>query len=65
MAQRLRALTALPEVLSSIPSNHMVAHNHLSWDPMPSSGVSEESDSVIIYKINKSLKRKKKKNPIC
>jgi len=29
MAQRLRALTALPEVLSSIPSDHMVAHNHL------------------------------------
>ena len=29
MTQRLRALTALPEVLSSIPSNHMVAHNHL------------------------------------
>jgi hypothetical protein len=29
MAQRLRALTALPEVLSSIPDNHMVAHNHL------------------------------------
>jgi len=29
MAQCLRALTALPEVLSSIPSNHMVAHNHL------------------------------------
>ena len=28
MAQRLRALTALPEVLSSNPSNHMVAHNH-------------------------------------
>jgi hypothetical protein len=28
MAQRLRALPALPEVLSSIPSNHMVAHNH-------------------------------------
>jgi hypothetical protein len=26
---RLRALTALPEVLSSVPSNHMVAHNHL------------------------------------
>jgi hypothetical protein len=25
MAQCLRALTALPEVLSSIPSNHMVA----------------------------------------
>ena len=29
MAQWLRALTALPEVLSSILSNHMVAHNHL------------------------------------
>jgi hypothetical protein len=29
MAQRLRALTALPKVLSSIPSNHMVDHNHL------------------------------------
>jgi hypothetical protein len=29
MIQRLRALTALPEVLSSNPSNHMVAHNHL------------------------------------
>jgi hypothetical protein len=28
-AQWLRAPTALPEVLSSIPSNHMVAHNHL------------------------------------
>jgi len=29
MAQQLRAVTALPEVLSSIPSNYMVAHNHL------------------------------------
>ena len=29
MAQPLRALTALPEVLSSNPSNHMVAHKHL------------------------------------
>lgn len=28
-AQRLGALTALPEVRSSIPSNQMVAHNHL------------------------------------
>jgi hypothetical protein len=41
MAQRLRALSALPEVLSSIPSNHMVAHNHLQWYVMPSSGVSD------------------------
>jgi len=29
MAQRLRALTALPEALSSNPSNHMVVYNHL------------------------------------
>jgi hypothetical protein len=29
MAQGLRALTALAKVLSSIPRNHMVAHNHL------------------------------------
>jgi hypothetical protein len=44
MAQWLRALTALPKVLSSIPSNHMVAHNHLlKRDLMPSSGVHENS----------------------
>ena len=42
MAQWLRALTALPEVLSSNPSNHMVAHNHLQQDPTPSSGVSKQ-----------------------
>jgi len=41
--------TALPEVLSSIPGNHMVAHNHLWGDPVPSSGVSEDSYSVLIY----------------
>jgi hypothetical protein len=29
MAQQLRALTVLPEILSSIPRNQMVAHNHL------------------------------------
>jgi hypothetical protein len=28
MTQWLRALTALPEALRPIPSNHMVAHNH-------------------------------------
>jgi hypothetical protein len=28
-AQLLKALIALPEILSSIPSNQMVAHNHL------------------------------------
>jgi hypothetical protein len=29
MVKRLRTLAALPKVLSSIPSSHMVAHNHL------------------------------------
>lgn len=27
-AQRLRAVPALPKVLSSIPSNHLTAHSH-------------------------------------
>jgi hypothetical protein len=49
MAQWLRALTALPEVLSSNPSNHMVTHNHLQWDLMHSSGVSEDSYDVLTY----------------
>jgi hypothetical protein len=29
MVQQIRALTNLLEVLSSNPSNYMVAHNHL------------------------------------
>jgi hypothetical protein len=48
MAQWLRALTVLPEVLSSVPSNHMVLHNHLQWDLLPTSSVSEDRDSVLI-----------------
>jgi hypothetical protein len=49
MAQGLRALPALPDVLSSIPSNHLVAHSHLSCDLTPSSGGSEDIDSILIY----------------
>ena len=41
--------TDCSRVLSSIPSNHMLAHNHLWWDPMPSSCMSEESDLVLTY----------------
>jgi hypothetical protein len=48
MVPWLRTLTALPEVLSSIPSNLMVAYNHQQWDPMASFGVSVDSDSVLI-----------------
>jgi hypothetical protein len=61
IAWRLRALAALPEVLSSIPRNHMVAHNHLYCDLMPSPGVSEvQQQCTHIYKINKILKIKNK-----
>jgi hypothetical protein len=28
VAQQVKALTTLPKVLSSVPSNHMVADNH-------------------------------------
>ena len=49
MAQWLRTLTALPKILSSIPYNHMVTHNHLQYDLTPSSGMSEDNYSVLIY----------------
>jgi hypothetical protein len=57
MVQWLRTLVALSEVLSSIPSHHMVAYNHLYWDPMSSSGMSEDSDNVLtdIKQTNKSF----------
>jgi hypothetical protein len=42
MTQQLRTLTAPTEVLSSIPSNHMVSR---LW--MPSFDVSEESESLL------------------
>jgi len=47
MDQPLRALTVLPEVLSSILNKHMVAHNHLYGDPMLTSSLSEDSDSAL------------------
>jgi hypothetical protein len=63
MAQWLSTLAILLEVMSLIPSNHIVAHNHLYLDLMPSFGVSEDSDDSVlihtyIYKIN-LLKNKK------
>jgi hypothetical protein len=39
MAKCLRALSDLPEVMSSIPSNYRVAVICLYWDMMPSSGM--------------------------
>jgi len=42
MDQWLKALTLLQEAPSSIPSTHMVAHNHLYWDLIPCPGVYED-----------------------
>ena len=53
MAQRLRALTALSEVLSSIPSNHMVAHNLLQWNLMISSDMQVYMETEHSYTLNK------------
>ena len=59
ISQQLRILADFREVLSSIPSNHMVAHNHLYWNLMPFSGMRvymqiEHSYIKQIY-INKSF----------
>jgi hypothetical protein len=59
MAQRLRALIALLKILSSNPSNHMVADNHLQWDLVcPLLGYLKTA-TVYSYKINKSFKTNK------
>jgi hypothetical protein len=50
MAQCLRAPNVLPAVLSSIPSHHTVAHNHLWWDPMHFSGVCLKIATVYVLK---------------
>jgi hypothetical protein len=43
MAQQLRALTALPEVLSSNPRNHMVAYKPSVMGSDALFGLSEDS----------------------
>jgi hypothetical protein len=54
IAHKLRALSTF-QVLSSIPSNHMMAHNHLYWVLMPSFGHRQNA----VYIINKEKKKKK------
>jgi hypothetical protein len=44
------------------PATH-VTHNDLEWDLMPSSGVSEESNDVLIY-INKYIFKNKTKQKV-
>jgi hypothetical protein len=53
MTRWLRALDALPKVLSSYPSNHMVVHNHMQCVLTPSSGVSHDNYGVLLHKVNK------------
>ena len=48
LERELSSQEHLTGVMSSIPSNHMVAHNHRQWDAMPAPGVSEDSNGVLI-----------------
>ena len=50
MAQQLKGLTALPEVLSSISSNYMVAHNYLQSRLITSYGIPEDGYSMNLKK---------------
>jgi hypothetical protein len=60
MAQRVRALSALLEVLSSIPSN-MVAHNHLERHGALFWPASIHAECCIHNKLINLKKKKKKK----
>jgi hypothetical protein len=64
MAQWLRVLTALSELLSSILSNHMVAHDHLWWDPRVNAlfwHIQREWQYAHIHKIDKSKKKRRRR----
>jgi hypothetical protein len=52
-------MSTLLEALSSNPSIH-VAHNHLEWNLMPSSGVHEDRALMYIKYINKYFFKGKK-----
>ena len=60
MTQQSSSLAALPVVLSSIPSDHMVAHNHLYWgsDTLFWTKV-VHANRALIHKINTSFKKKR------
>jgi hypothetical protein len=61
MAQQLRALTALPEMLSSNPSNHIGGSQPSVIIFGAFSGVSEDSYSVLTYKKERKEGRKKER----
>jgi len=48
MAQWWKALTARPEVMSSIPSNHMVIYNLLLRHLIVSSGVCVKTEHLFV-----------------
>jgi hypothetical protein len=54
MAQQIRALTALPEVLGSVPSTHMAAHTCVN---------SSSRGSDTLTETYMKLKKKKFKRP--
>jgi hypothetical protein len=58
IVQWLRALTALPVVLSSIPSTHMMAYNICYGIPCPLLVRLKTATAYSHTKINKSLKTK-------
>ena len=53
MAWWLGTLTALPDILSSIPSNHMVTHNHLKSDQIHLLVCLIQLQCTYIHKVNK------------
>jgi hypothetical protein len=48
VTQQLKALASLPETLRSIPSNHIVIHNHSVMESNILSGVSKDSYDIYI-----------------
>lgn len=50
MAQQLRVLVFLVEDPSLIPSNYMVAHNHVT--PVPGNPAGMHVDRTFIYKVD-------------
>ena len=60
MTHQLRALTALPEVLSSIPSNHMGLTSIYSEIRCPFLVCLKTATVYLHIIINKSLKKKEK-----
>jgi hypothetical protein len=75
MPQRVRALTALPKVLSSNPSNHLAAHNHPcravvahAFNPSTREGGRgrwiSEFEASLVYRVSSRTARATQRNPV-